>query len=104
MINSAAELINPCKGFNHTFEQLINMIYYLVKEGHFSMSDLERTDWYFANLLYETLYDEIEKRRKYEEEQNKQHELEMSNYQQMQNYQSQMMNNINQYMPTGFND
>ena len=100
LINSAAELLNPCTGFNHTFEQLLNMIYYLVKEGHFTMMDLEHTDWYFANLLFETLYDEIEKKRKHEEEQNKKQEQEMMNYQQMQDYQSKMMDSMSNYMPS----
>lgn len=84
-------------------ENLRDMIYYLVKEGRFSMSDLERTDWFFANVLYEKLYDEIDKRRKQQEEDNKRQEQEMANYQQMQDYQSRMMSNINQYMPSGLN-
>lgn len=103
LINSVAEVINPCIGFNHTFEQLINMIYYLVKEGHFTMIDIEHTDWYFANLLFETLYDEVEKRRKHEEEQNKKQEQEMANYQQMQDYQSKMMDSMSHYMPSMLN-
>lgn len=102
LINSSAELINPCMGFNHTFEHLLNMIYYLVKEGHFTMIDLEHTDWYFANLLFEKLYDEIEQKRKHDEEQNKQQEQEMARYQQMQDYQSRMMESMNNYMPNNF--
>ena len=78
------------------------MIYYLVKEGHFTMIDLEHTDWYFAYLLFDTLYDEIEKRRKHEEEQNKQQEQEMAKYQQMQDYQNKMMDSMNNYMPSNF--
>lgn len=89
-------------GFNHTFEHLLNMIYYLVKEGHFTMIDLEHTDWYFANLLFEKLYDEIEQKRKHDEEQNKQQEQEMARYQQMQDYQSRMMESMNNYMPSNF--
>lgn len=103
LIESSAELLNPCTGFNMTMENLRDMIYYLVKEGRFSMSDLERTDWFFANVLYEKLYDEIDKRRKQQEEDNKRQEQEMANYQQMQDYQSRMMSNINQYMPSGLN-
>ena len=76
------------------------MIYYLVKEGHFSMGDLLRVDWFYADLFYDKLYDEIEKKRKHEEEENKRQEQEMSNYQQMQDYQSKMMESMNHYMPS----
>lgn len=67
------------------------------------MMDLEHTDWYFANLLYETLYDEIEKKRKHEEEENRKQEQEMAKYQNIQDYQSRMMENMNNYMPSTFN-
>lgn len=67
------------------------------------MMDLEHTDWYFASLLYDTLYDEIDKRRKHEEEENKRREQEMSTYQQMQDYQSKMMDNMNSFqMPSSY--
>ena len=102
LIRSSAELLNPCTGFNLTFEHLLNMIYYLVKEGNFSMSDIERTDYYFADLIYEKLYDDYEQRRKQQEEENRRQEQEMSSYQQMQNYQAQMMNNMNNYIPSGY--
>lgn len=83
-----------------TYEQLLNIIYYLVKEGHFSMSDLLKTDYEFVMFLYDKLEDEFNKKRKQQEEENKKHEQEMANYQQMQDYQSKMMGNMNQFMPS----
>ena len=103
LIDCSAEVLNPCTGFNLTHETILNMIYYLVKEGHFGMSDLLRIDWFYANLFYEKLYDEIEKKRKHDEEDNKRQEQEMANYQQMQDYQYKMMNTMGagmQQMPT----
>ena len=66
------------------------------------MSDLERSDWYFVNLLYDTLREEIEQEAKRREEENRRQEQEMANYQQMQDYQSKMMDNMNynQNMPS----
>ena len=102
LIRTSAEVLNPCGGFNYTWEQLVNIIYYLVKEGHFAMSDLERSDWYFVSLLYDTLREEIEQEAKRREEENRKQEQEMANYQQMQDYQSKMMDNMNynQNMPS----
>lgn len=101
LLGCSAEVLNPCTGFNLTHDTLLNMIYYLVKEGHFTMTDLIHTDWFYADLFYEKLYDEIEKKRKHDEEENKRQEQEMSNYQQMQDYQSKMMENMSHYMPSG---
>ena len=84
-----------------TFEHLRDMIYYLVKEGHFTMMDLEHTDFFFADILYEKLYEDFEKQKKQQEEENKEREREMSNYQQMQDYQSKMMSSLNNYIPSG---
>ena len=100
LIECSAELLNPCTGFNLTFDTLINMIYYLVKEGHFTMIDLEHTDFFFANMLYETLYEEVKKKQKQQEEENKRQEQEMAGYQQMQEYQSKMMDNMSSFMPS----
>lgn len=100
LIGCSAEVLNPCTGFNFTRERLLNIIYYLVKEGHFSMADLEHCDWFFVDLLYEMLQDEFEKKNKQQEEENKRQEQEMANYQQMQDYQSRMMGNMSQGMPS----
>lgn len=80
------------------------MYYYLVKEGHFSIMDLNNTDWFFANLLYEKFADEVEKRNKQQEEENRRQEQEMANYQNMQNFQSKMMDSISHYNPGKFDD
>ena len=64
------------------------------------MADLEHCDWFFVDLLYEMLKDEVEKKNKQQEEDNKKHEQEMANYQQMQDYQSRMMGNMSQGMPS----
>lgn len=103
LIRSSAELINPCIGFNHTWDQLINMIYYLVKEGHFSMHDLLYTDWFFVDLLYNTLYEEIKQKNKQQEEENRRQEQEMAKYQNMQDYQNKMMDNMNNFNLNNFN-
>ena len=97
LIETSAEIINPCTGFNLTFDYLRDMIYYLVKEGHFTMMDLEHTDFFFADILYEKLADEIEKRNKQQEEENREREKEVMNYQQMQDYQSRMMSGLGNY-------
>ena len=99
LIDCSGEVLNPCIGFNLTHEHLLNMIYYLVKEGNFGMNDLLHTDWFYADLFFEKLYDEIEQKRKHDEEENKRQEQEMAHYQNMQNMQSKIMDNMNQYMP-----
>ena len=75
------------------------MYYYLGKEAHFSISDLDKCDWFFAHNLYEMFAEEVEKKNKQQEEENKRQEQEMANYQQMQDYQSKMMNNMGASMP-----
>ena len=100
LIRSEGEILNPCTGFNYTLKQLLNMYYYLGKEAHFSISDLDKCDWFFAYNLYEMFAEEIEKKNKQQKEENERQEQEMANYQQMQEYQSRMMGNMSQSMPS----
>lgn len=86
-LNETALILNPCTGFNLTYQTLLDYTYYLVKYCHFSMHDLYATDYYFVDILMEKYKEELEEEAKRREEERQEQERQNAEMRQMYQYQ-----------------
>lgn len=88
--------------FNMYWANIINMVYYLKKEGGFDMGDIMKCDFFFAKMLYDKLAEDIEERNKQQEQQaEEQAKMYEEQRQMMSSYNmNSMMNNSGFQMPT----
>ena len=102
----AIKQLGVCTTFNLYWDNIINLIYSLVKVANFSMQDILNSEFWFAMALYDKLTDEIKEQRKQQEEQNKREQQEYNKYQQMyqQNYGDMNFNNMFNGNGTNFNN
>lgn len=82
---TVADRLNVTTAFNLYWENIVVMTYQLVKEGHFGLRDLMKTDYFFVEMLYDQLDKDFKEQKKRADEENEQREAEQARQQQLYN-------------------